>query len=181
MIELPDEVVIPFFDQTPGRPHVQLKEPRVARALFVGALLVRATFDDENTLELGTQRQHYSGNRWAVDMRTIPGLRICDLFDFKLALLVADEVSRFAIGDLEQVKGCDDLVVVVGRNLGNWIQYVCNYDAAAARGPVLECDPPHPWHFRLWCEQGRFEPPAARACAVGEIGESESYDVRASS
>src|SRR5262245_2890474 len=144
MIELPDE----FFVTWPGS-----RDSRPARALVVGVLIVRAAFSDEQTQYLGQLR--HTLNRWVVDFAPIPGVRFTDVAELANALLIADEVSRFAPGDLEAARTEQEIVEAVGHELGNWIRYVTAREAAGVP----------PLHYRAWAEIALGIDARPRACA----------------
>lgn len=156
MIDLPDELVIGF----PGMRHA-----RRVRGLIIGAILVRATFPDEHTADCAGFIVS-AANRWAVDHHLLPGARYCDVASLSIALLLADELSRFAPGDIEGVRTVPELGRAVGPELGRWIGYVCDVDAEIA---VDGCGLA-PMDFRAWCAAQGLPVPRARARELDACG-----------
>lgn len=169
MIDLPDELVIGF----PGHRCA----PRRVRGLIIGAILVRATFPDEHTVDCAGFIVS-AAHRWAVDHHLLPGARYCDVASFSTALLLADELSRFAPGDIERVRTVPELGRAVGPELGRWIGYVCDVDAELA---VDDGCGLAPMDFRAWCAAQGLPVPRARAreldaCGI-DVGGGDYHDV----
>lgn len=100
--------------------------PRPCRGLWVGQLFVRAAFDDECSIEVGTGRKIDCRGLWLVDlmpsMATITRLRT-----FDVALLVADELSRHA-PDIHDCRSPSDIEQAVSPPLVRWILYAQRRD-----------------------------------------------------
>jgi hypothetical protein len=150
VIHLPDEVIARWPNGG----------TRPARGLLVGAVLVRATFADEMTQAPEGHRTS-AANRWAVDCAFLSGIRFCDVASIRVALLLADEVSRFAEGDLESVRNGPELVRACGRVLGKWVEYLVVLDHELGMEAT-------PLDYRAWCAHEGWPAPIPRACDMRE-------------
>jgi len=110
--------------------------PRIARGLAVGHLFVRAAFIDEYAT--GALGDVPLAGLWIIEAGAC-GVSACA--SFATALLIADEVSRFADDErLSTVGECGGLRSALCRELIMWIEFAEEVDAEGFA----------PWHYREW-------------------------------
>jgi hypothetical protein len=126
---LPDAMI--FRDAGNGR-----ESP--CAGLYVGRLFVRATFATEVSTDHQTGAPMGAHRGWIVDHAELR-VGVARVHTFDTALLIADELSRFA-PDVHEVGSVDQLLAVVPAPLVEWMQYASMLDRL---GQVPPC-------YRAW-------------------------------
>lgn len=108
------------------------------RGLFVGRLFVRPTLNGEASYAVETRELIAQGPGWVVDLPDIRiGLTTVRTFD--TALLIADEISRYA-PEIHEVESVEEVIRIMPAQLGDWVVYASSLDK---RGETPPC-------FRAW-------------------------------
>jgi len=124
---------------------------RVLAGVRVGVLFVRPACWDESV----SDSSFSLGGFWLVDIPTHRTAVVSAVREFWNAILIADEVSRFAergveaLLTLQHVPHPDDVSLVFGADLCRWLAYVEYTDALGKRALAV----------RPWCELLGIKPP----------------------
>jgi len=141
----------------PDRIQVRLDPSGVVRVLAgvrVGVLFVRPACWNEAFQDCNGRLFQRAGV-WVVDVPTCD-TAISFVREFWTAMLIADEVSRFAAQGVEAISmaSLTDMDAVLGPVLCDWLEYVVGIDALPDELRHLR-----PLAVRPWCESLGIQPP----------------------
>jgi hypothetical protein len=96
---------------------------RAVRGLIVGRLAVRRALPTGESVQGPRTRGHRIDGQWLVEIMGTTWT-INSYARVETALIVADELSRFAVGDIETVKSISDIAAAFGVELCAWLETI---------------------------------------------------------